>query len=210
MSVEILKNYDLTKLNTFGVKAYTKFFVELRKESDLEELLKLKEFKENSKLFLGYGSNFLFTKDFDGIVVLNRIKGIEILDEGDDFVLIKAKAGEKWDNLVNFAVARDYWGIENLASIPSSVGASPVQNIGAYGSEVKDVIEKVEVVDVENGERKIFSKKECEFGYRESVFKNKLKGKYFILSVVFKLNKNPKQNVSYETLKSFRQCRQFF
>src|SRR3989344_5845823 len=126
----VKQNHDLTKLNTFGVKARAKFFTEVNSESELEELFAREEFINNEKLFLGGGSNILFTKDFDGIVVLNKIKGIEILKESEESVLIKAMGGEVWHDLVNFAVSHSYWGIENLSSIPGSVGAAPVQNIG--------------------------------------------------------------------------------
>src|SRR5258708_1030223 len=120
--MEILQNYDLTKLNTFGISVNAKFFVEINSETDLMELFKLSEFKENKKIFLGGGSNVLFTKDFDGIVVLNKLKGVEILEESDENVLIRSLSGETWHELVTFAVDRGYWGIENLSFIPGTVG----------------------------------------------------------------------------------------
>jgi UDP-N-acetylmuramate dehydrogenase len=192
--MEILKNYDLTKLNTFGISVRAKFFVELNSESDLKELFTSPEFKNNEKLFLGKGSNVLFTQNFDGIVVLNKLKGIEILEENSENVFIRSMGGEIWHDLMTFAVNRGYWGIENLSLIPGTVGAAPVQNIGAYGAELKDILENVEAYDVKTGEKKIFSKKECEFGYRDSIFKNKLKGKYFISTITIKLNKKPARN----------------
>ncbi len=201
--IEIKKDYDLTKLNTFGIFARAKFFVELEKESDLKELFLSSEFKNSPKLFLGGGSNVLFTKDFDGIVILNKIKGIEILKEDSENVFIKSMGGEMWQNLVEFAVSRGYWGIENLSLIPGTVGAAPIQNIGAYGVELKDILENVEAYDIETGEKKVFSKKECEFGYRDSVFKNKFKGKYFISAIVLKLSEKRNQHLRYRALQEF-------
>lgn len=201
--MNIKKNYDLTKLNTFGIPARTKFFIELNYESELEELFKSAEFKNNEKLFLGGGSNILFTKDFDGIVVLNKLKGIEILKEDSENVFIKSMGGVMWHDLVMFIVNRGYWGIENLSLIPGTVGAAPMQNIGAYGAEIKDILENVEAYEIENGEKKIFNKEECEFGYRESIFKNKLKGKYFITSVTLKLSKKENKNIDYKVLKEY-------
>lgn len=201
--MKILKNYDLTKLNTFGVKAKAKFFVELEKENELAELFLSPEFKNNEKLFLGGGSNVLFTKDFDGIVILNKLKGIEILEEDSENVLIKSMGGELWHDLVMFSVGQDLFGIENLALIPGTVGAAPVQNIGAYGVELKDTLDRVEAYEIETGEKRIFKNSECEFGYRYSVFKGKLKGKYFISAVILKLSKTEKKNIEYEVLQRY-------
>lgn len=201
--MNILENYDLTKLNTFGIKVQAKFFVEVNSEKELVELFNSLEFKNNEKLFLGGGSNILFTKDFDGIVVLNKLKGIEILEENENEIIIKCAGGEIWNDFINFTVKNNYCGVENLSLIPGTVGATPVQNIGAYGIEVKDTIEKVETYDIKTGEKKIFSNEECKFGYRDSVFKNKLKGKYFISAVIFKLNKKSNLNISYKALKDY-------
>ncbi len=201
--IKISKDYDLTKLNTFGIKAKASLFVEINSEEELKELFNLKEFQEQERLFLGGGSNVLFTKDFEGIVILNKLKGIEIINETSEYVFIKSMGGEWWNDLVNFAVDRGYWGIENLALIPGTVGATPVQNIGAYGIELKDILENVEAYDVKTAEKKVFTNTECEFGYRDSVFKSRLKGKYFILAVVLKLNKNSNPNISYKFLKDY-------
>ncbi len=201
--MQFLQNYDLTKLNTFGIKAKTSFYVELKNEEDIFELFSSTEFKNNSKLFLGGGSNVLFTKDYDGIVILNKIKGIEILEENEQSVLIRAMSGEIWHDLVIFAVGRGYWGIENLSLIPGTVGAAPMQNIGAYGAELKDVIESVETYNIETGAERVFTNEECKFGYRESVFKNELKGKYFIVSITIRLSKTEKRNISYKVLQEY-------
>jgi UDP-N-acetylmuramate dehydrogenase len=208
--MEIKNNYDLSNLNTFGIKASSRFFVEINHEDDIKELFSSEIFKKNEKLFLGGGSNVLFTKDFEGILILNKLKGIEILEDNEDFVLIKSMGGESWHDLVLFTINNGYWGLENLSSIPGSVGATPVQNIGAYGVEVKDTLENVEAYSIENvdpsilGARKrIFTNKECEFGYRESVFKNKFKGQYFISAVTFKLSKKEKSNIRYQALSDY-------
>jgi len=201
--IKILENYDLTKLNTFGINAKARFFVEINSEEDLKELFNTKEFQENEKFFLGGGSNVLFTRDFLGIVILNRLKGIEIVKEDTQNVWVKSMGGEWWNDLVNFAVEHGYWGIENLSLIPGTVGATPVQNIGAYGVELKDTLERVEAYEIETGDKKIFSKEECKLGYRDSVFKQELKGKYFILAIVLKLSKKPNSNISYKFLKDY-------
>ena len=199
--MDILKDYDLTKLNTFGIPVRAKLFTEVASEADLQELLKKDEFKNNPQLFLGGGSNVLFTKDFDGIVILNKLKGIQILEDGEDDVLIKSMSGVVWHDLVLFAVARKYWGIENLSFVPGTVGAAPMQNIGAYGAELKNTLENVEAVEISTGIKKVFSKEECELGYRDSVFKNSLKDKYFITAVILRLSKKEKKNISYKILK---------
>ncbi|MCC7160455.1 UDP-N-acetylmuramate dehydrogenase [Candidatus Nomurabacteria bacterium] len=201
MTIE--KNYDLSKLNTFGIKANAKYFVELKTEADLVELFGLQEFKDNKKIFLGGGSNILFAKDFDGIVIVNKLKGINVLEEDNENVLVRAMGGECWQDFVDFTVERGYWGIENLALIPGTVGASPIQNIGAYGTELKDSLFNVEAFPIEGGEKKVFSLEECELGYRDSVFKNKLKGKYFIAAVTLKLSKKEKKNLSYKILAEY-------
>ena len=201
--MELKQNYNLSKLNTFGINVNAKFFVEIKSENDLMKLFKLPEFKENKKMFLGGGSNVLFTKDFDGMVVLNKLKGVEILSEDSEEILVRAMGGEFWHDFVMFVVSCGYWGVENLALIPGTVGAAPIQNIGAYGSEFKDTLLNVETFEVETGSKKIFNKEECELGYRDSVFKNRFKGKYFISSVVFKLNKKRKDGAFYKTLAEF-------
>ena len=201
--MQIFKNYDLTKLNTFGISAKAKFFIELKNESELKGLFLSSEFKSNERLFLGGGSNVLFTKDFDGIVVLNRLKGIKMVKEDGFDVFVRSMGGEKWNDLVNFTVEKKLWGIENLALIPGTVGAAPMQNIGAYGVELKDVLVDVEAYVIEKGKRIVFQKEECKFGYRDSIFKNELKGKYFISAVTLKLSKEKKENIKYEILRDY-------
>ena len=201
--VEIVKDYDLKDLNTFGISAKAKFFAVLENESDILELFESEEFKNNEKLFLGGGSNMLFTKDFDGIVILNKLKGIEILEEDEDTVFLKSMGGVIWHDLVTFTVDRNYWGIENLSLVPGTVGATPIQNIGAYGVEIKDTLDSVEAYEIETGKKKIFSRDECRLGYRDSVFKNELKGKYFVSAIFLKLHKKSQPNISYKVLKDY-------
>jgi UDP-N-acetylmuramate dehydrogenase len=201
--MKIHKNYNLAKLNTFGISSRAKFFIEVNSEEELEELFNLLEFKQNKKIFLGGGSNILFAKDFNGMVVLNKLKGMEIVKEDTESVLVRSMGGELWQDLVNFAVKRNYWGIENLALIPGTVGAAPLQNIGAYGAELKGTLFNVEAFEIKTGKKRIFNKEECKLGYRDSVFKNKLKGKYFISAVTLKLNKMPKPNISYKILADY-------
>lgn len=201
--MQIFKDFDLTKLNTLGVHARAKMFVEIEDEQELIQLFTLKEFKENKKMFLGGGSNVLFTKDFDGMVVFNKLSGIEILEEKDDEVILRSMSGVIWHDLVSFATEREYWGIENLALIPGTVGGAPVQNIGAYGAELKNVLESLEAYHILDGSKRIFTREECKFGYRDSVFKNSLKGQYFISAITLKLSKVPKLNISYRILSDY-------
>ncbi|MBY0376521.1 UDP-N-acetylmuramate dehydrogenase [Patescibacteria group bacterium] len=201
--MEILQNYDLSKLNTFGVPARAKFFVEVSNEAELKELFTNSLFKDNEKLFMGGGSNILFTKDFNGIVILNKLVGIELLNEGEKEVEIRTLGGTVWHDLVTYAVERGYWGIENLSLIPGTVGAAPMQNIGAYGAELKNVLESVEALDVDTGESRTFNTTECELGYRDSIFKNGLKGKYFIYAVTLRLSKIEQKNINYKILKDY-------
>jgi len=198
--MKIERNYNLSKLNTFGISVHAKLFVEIKNEDDLKGLFETPEFKNNQKLFLGGGSNVLFTKDFDGLVILNRLKGIEIIEEDGESVRIKCMGGEIWHDLVTYAVDRGWWGIENLSLIPGTVGAAPMQNIGAYGAELKDVLENVEAFDVNTGDKIIFNKEECELGYRDSIFKNGSKDKYFISAITLKLSKKEKKNLDYKVL----------
>lgn len=201
--MKIFNDYDLTKLNTFGISVRTKFFIEIETENDFIELLLTQEFKDNARIFLGGGSNVLFTKDFDGIVVLNKLKGINIVEEDNESVLVRSMSGEIWHDLVLFAVDRGYWGIENLAYVPGTAGAAPMQNIGAYGTELKNTLLSLEAIEIKSGKKRIFSKEECKLGYRESVFKNELKDRYFIVAITLKLSKIPNPKIEYRHLKEY-------
>jgi len=208
--MKIEKDYDLTSLNTFGIRARAKFFATVSTEEEFKALLELPEYKDNEKLFLGGGSNILLTRDFPGIVVLNQIKGIKVTKEDDQHAWVRAMGGEVWHDLVLVAVERGLWGIENLAFIPGSVGAAPMQNIGAYGAELKNVLESVEAYDADTGEPKIFHASDCAFGYRDSIFKNVVKGKYFISAVTLKLSKKENKNINYRVLKNYLEENKIF
>lgn len=192
----LLENYSLKQLNTFGIDVNAKLFADITSEADLAEVFSNPLVKENRLLVLGGGSNMLFTKDYDGLVLKISINGISVKEDGDD-VLVTAGAGEVWDSLVKYCVSKGYAGIENLTLIPGTVGASPIQNIGAYGVEIKDVLESCTAFEIATGEIKTFSRADCEFAYRESVFKGKLKGKYIITSVTYKLSKTANVQTHY-------------
>src|SRR3989338_4649129 len=201
--MEIKHNYNLTKFNTFGIDVSAKFFAELQSEEDIGELFARPEFQNSEKVFLGGGSNVLLTRDWDGILILNRLRGIQVTGENAESVVLRVMGGEVWHDLVEFAVARELWGIENLALIPGSVGAAPMQNIGAYGAELKDTLQFVEAYELATGAKKIFSKEECALGYRDSVFKNALRGKYFISAIILKLAKRGEAKTDYKILKEY-------
>lgn len=191
--MKIKENISLKPYNTFGINAFAKYFAAFNDADQLEELIGF----SNKTLVLGGGSNLLFTKDFDGIVLKNEITGIEIIEEDDDHVYVKAGAGENWQKFVLFCIERDLAGVENLSLIPGNTGASPMQNIGAYGVEIKDVFHSLEAYHIHDKKTIEFSNIDCGFGYRESVFKNKYKGEFIILNVTYRLNKVPIYNTSY-------------
>jgi UDP-N-acetylmuramate dehydrogenase len=193
----IQENHSLKTFNTFGIDASARYFLNLNSIEDIENFIAEKKFKNMAQLVLGGGSNLLLTKNFDGIVLKNNLKGIELVQETDDYVLVKSFAGEVWHNFVMFCIENNYAGVENLALIPGCVGASPMQNIGAYGVEIKDVFHSLEAMACADAEKVIFNAIECAFGYRESVFKNKYKNQFIITSVTFKLLKHPRFNTSY-------------
>ncbi len=196
----ITQNVNLKNYNTFGISISSKEFAPFFSISDIQSILEHK--KSEEMLVLGGGSNLLFTKDFDGIVLKNELKGIEIQEEGQDHVVVKCSSGESWHEFVISMTEANYGGIENLSLIPGSVGASPMQNIGAYGVEIKDVFESLEAYHIATGEIHTFNKFDCAFGYRESVFKRKLKNQYIILSVTFRLTKGGKVNSSYGAIEA--------
>jgi UDP-N-acetylmuramate dehydrogenase len=196
----IENNINLSEFNTFGIDVRAKFFSRFESVDSLKLLL---QNNSNEKvLILGGGSNILFTQDFDGIVLKNEIKGFKVIEESDDDVIVESGAGENWHEFVLKCIDNNFCGLENLSLIPGSVGASPMQNIGAYGIEIKDVFEKLSAYHIPTGEIHEFNHSQCEFGYRESVFKRKLKGQYVILSVSFRLSQKPKINSSYGAIES--------
>lgn len=199
---KILENVSLKNLNTFGIEAYAKYYTEVNSVSDLQELIHNKTFIQSDKLIIGGGSNMLFTKNFEGIVLKNNLKGIKVVKEDNDFVEVQSAAGEVWHDFVMWCIEKNYGGLENLSLIPGCVGASPMQNIGAYGVEIKDVFSELEAYEINTGEKKIFNKAQCKFGYRESVFKHELKNKFIITAVSFRLSKKPTVNTSYGAISS--------
>jgi UDP-N-acetylmuramate dehydrogenase len=197
----ILENKSLKAYNTFGIEATASYFGRF---SSVEELTPiLRNYSQEELLILGGGSNVLFVKDhFEGLVLVNEIKGFEIVADTSDFAIVKVGGGEVWHEFVLKCIEKGLCGVENLSLIPGSVGASPMQNIGAYGVEIKDVFEKLEAYHIASGEVHIFSKVDCEFGYRESVFKRKLKGQYIITAVYYRLSKVQNVNTSYGVIES--------
>ncbi|MEP6949855.1 MAG: UDP-N-acetylmuramate dehydrogenase [Ginsengibacter sp.] len=194
--MQVQENFKLRKYNTFGIDVSAKYFSTF---TSLEELELLSEDSKNMgrAMILGGGSNILFTKNFDGLLLKNDIPGIAVVNEDDDYVYVKAGAGVNWHSFVMHCVDHNYGGIENLSLIPGNVGASPMQNIGAYGVEIKDVFYELEAFHMQDKVQQIFSIGDCKFGYRESIFKKKYKGMFAILNVTFRLRKNPVFNISY-------------
>ena len=200
--MNIIANYPLLKLNTFGVDVKAKYFVSINTVNELIELTKTKVFKDLQLLILGGGSNILFTKDFDGLVILNSIKGKEIIDQTQESIFLKIGAGENWHELVMYTVDNKWGGIENLSLIPGNTGTAPMQNIGAYGVEIKETFVELEALEISSGKIVKFNNSDCEFGYRESVFKNKMKNQYIILNITLELKKNPVLNINYGDVKA--------
>jgi UDP-N-acetylmuramate dehydrogenase len=194
---EIRQDVDLKPLNTFGISAQARYYTELHTVAEFAEVQQTEIFKNQPVLIIGGGSNLLFTKDFEGLVIRNCLKGISVEENSSDSVLLRVSAGEVWHELVMWTIAQGYAGLENLSLIPGCVGASPMQNIGAYGVEIKEVFEKLEALSMRDGSLKSFDKKACEFGYRESVFKRKYKNQFMITAVYFRLKKNAAVNTSY-------------
>jgi UDP-N-acetylmuramate dehydrogenase len=190
-------NVQLKPFNTFGIEAKAKYFVEVSTIEELQNILQNPDYQSIERLVLGRGSNLLLTKDFDGLVIKINIKGFEVVKENDENIWIKSGAGVVWHDLVMHCVNQNYAGMENLSLIPGTVGAAPMQNIGAYGIEIKEVFEQLEAFEIETGEIRTFDKPTCNFGYRESIFKHEAKGKYIILNVTFRLNKKPTFHVEY-------------
>jgi UDP-N-acetylmuramate dehydrogenase len=202
--MQIQENISLKPYNTFGINARAKYFSAFTSVDELEELLKTindKRQTTNNKLILGGGSNILFTKDFNGIVLKNELKGIELIKEDENNYYVKAAAGENWHEFVQYCLHYNYAGVENLSLIPGNVGASPMQNIGAYGVEIKEVFEQLEAYYLHDRKIVTFSANDCEFGYRESVFKRKYKGEFVILNATFRLRKGPVFHTSYGQVK---------
>jgi len=201
--MQIENNISLKPRNTFGVDVKAKYFVEVYNINELKELLSDEKYSGVKKIILGGGSNVLFTKDFEGLVIVLSNKDIKVISQNYESFFIEADAGVEWDEFVKYCVDNNYTGLENLSLIPGKVGAAPIQNIGAYGVEVKDFIEKVNIILLDNLEIKTLSNSECKFGYRDSAFKQSLKGMFIITSVLFRIPKNPIFNIGYEAIKNY-------
>jgi len=195
--MEILENASLKAFNTFGIEAKAAKMARFSSAADLREIFSDEALKFMPRLILGGGSNLLLTSDFDGLVLKNEVPGIELIKEDDQYFYVKSGAGENWHEFVMHCIENGWAGLENLSLIPGNVGASPMQNIGAYGVEVKDRFHELEAFNLQTLETEIFDAEACQFGYRESVFKRKLKDKYIIVSVTFRLFKTPQLNTTY-------------
>ena len=199
--MRIKQNISLKPYNTFGIDVLAKHFVSVNSIDELNEVLKLEAFP--SKIILGGGSNMLLTKNQDALVIQIDLKGISVVSQNQDFVIVKANAGENWHEFVLWCLNNNFGGIENLSLIPGNVGTAPIQNIGAYGVELKDTFVSCEGISVETGQLNSFSKEDCNFGYRNSIFKQQAKGKFIITSATFKLSKKAhKLNLNYGSIVS--------
>jgi UDP-N-acetylmuramate dehydrogenase len=199
----IYENVSLKKFNTFGLDYMANCIIHIKTEKEADVLFKGNVFLKKPFLILGSGSNILFTCDFKGTILYPEIRGIKIEepehDEGN--IIVSCGAGVIWDDFVAWTVNKGFYGLENLSLIPGKVGATPVQNIGAYGVEVRERITKVKTINISNGKRRVFSNNECEFGYRDSIFKKSEKGKYLVTRVYYKLSIKPNLNLNYNSLK---------
>jgi UDP-N-acetylmuramate dehydrogenase len=204
--MQLQQNISLYPYNTFHIQATAKYFAAFTSLQELQEALDIYHTQyisdiQRKMLLLGGGSNVLFTKDIDGLVLKNETAGIEVVDEDDSFYYVRSAAGENWHKLVMYCVENNYAGMENLSLIPGCVGASPMQNIGAYGVEIKDIFHQLEAYDLLEKNVVTFGLDDCHFGYRESVFKRQYKGRFVILNVTFKLRKVPEFNIEYGAIR---------
>ena len=200
--MKIEENYSLLKHNTFNLDAKTRFFMEYYSEEELGRILRDEYFQESRSLHIGGGSNLLSINDFNGIIVHSAIKGIEVVKETSDEVWLRIGAGEVWDDVVKYAVDNGWYGIENLSLIPGEAGAAAVQNIGAYGVEIKDVVEELETYNQLTFEKVVFKNADCQYSYRHSYFKNEHNDPHIVTRVIIRLSKNPKFSLEYGNLRS--------
>ena len=199
--MEYKKNISLKKYNTFGVNVKCKLYCKVKSEKEVVSVINSEEYKNNSHLILSGGSNVLFLKDYGGLIIQNEIKGKEIIEEKSESTILRVGAGENWHKFVLWSINNGLSGLENMALIPGNVGASPMQNIGAYGVEVKDFIVSVEGINLDTKESFILKNSDCNFEYRDSVFKHELKEKVIITHVNFKISKTPINNTKYGAIK---------
>ena len=193
--------FNLKPYNTFGIECYAQRYCEVHETNDLKELILKEKLLDQKHLILGGGSNVLLCEKFSGLVINNSIKGRGISESNDDYCIVKAGAGVVWHDLVLYSLEQNLGGIENLSLIPGKCGAAPIQNIGAYGVELKDSFYSLEALDKKSGEVHEFNSRDCEFGYRDSIFKNKAKGQFIITSISLKLRRNPKLNLEYGAIR---------
>ena len=203
MSKIIQTNFSLKNLNTFGFNIAAERYAELKSYDDYHTLINNCDIKKENILILGEGSNILFLTNFTGLVIKSGFKGISVIDETPEHVILEIGSGENWDELVDYCVQKNYGGIENLSAIPGTVGAAPIQNIGAYGVEFEEVFVSLEGIDLLEDKIITFVKSECNFGYRESIFKSEYKNRILITKVRIKLNTNPKLVTTYRAIKDY-------
>lgn len=197
----VQENISLRSYNTFGVNYRAKFFVDVLDHATLQTILTGIQWKKEPKLILGDGSNILLTHDFNGLVIHNKIPGITLHHENTDHVWIQVGAGENWHQLVLHCIQNNYAGVENLSLIPGTVGAAPIQNIGAYGIELKETLDEIHTISIDGKQHQIFKNADCQFGYRDSIFKNELKNQYVITQVTLRLNKKPRFHIEYGAIR---------
>jgi UDP-N-acetylmuramate dehydrogenase len=197
-----LPHYNLQKFNTLAVPALAQYFVSVKTDDELREALAFARTENLPLLILGGGSNIVLRADFSGLVVQIKSQGKEVVDENDEFVWLKVAAGENWHQLVEYSLDNALYGLENLSLIPGSVGAAPIQNIGAYGVEIKELVAELSALNIRSGLPVTFTNESCRFGYRDSIFKQSLKDQYVITSVTFRLRKQPHLNLTYPALRA--------
>lgn len=199
--MRIEQDFSLKEYNTFHLPVRTRWFMEYENEEDLDKILRDEYFRDCRHLHIGGGSNLLFLGDFDGIVMHSAIKGFQVTEENDRYVLLRVGAATVWDEVVAYCVANGWAGVENLSHIPGETGAASIQNIGAYGVEIKDVVETVEAYEVETGKKQVFTNEACRYAYRSSIFKTEYENRYIVTHVTLKLGRYPQFSLSYGNLK---------
>ena len=198
--MKVLENYSLKTLNTFGLDIKTRWFAEINSVESLQALLKDQRFRFVPKMILGGGSNILFKDDFDGLIIHNRIDFVKIISEDENYIFISAGAGMTWHSFVLYTIDHNYPGLENLSLIPGCVGAAPIQNIGAYGVEIKNTFHQLNALNMTDGSLRTFTAEDCRFAYRDSIFKQEERNRYVIVDVTFRLSKNASLNTTYGTI----------
>ena len=201
--MRIEHSFSVKPFTTFGIEANSATFIEVHSIDDLQECRRQKMLCDKNLLVIGGGSNILFCDNYNGVIVRPAMKGISVVEQNEEYAIVDAKAGEVWDDVVAVTVEKGFYGLENLSFIPGNVGACPVQNIGAYGVEVQSAIERVEAFEIATGTICYFNNEECQFAYRDSIFKNDYKDKYIITSVRFKLSCKPLYNIDYKDVNNY-------